>query len=149
MNKQKFRLSDYDGTIREVLESGGEFRIYPSGTSMLPLLRQGLDSVSLVKPSGQLKNNDIAFYIRENGSYVLHRVIKSHDGVYTMCGDNQVTLEKDIDHSRIIGVVSKIFRNDKPFNMKGAGYRIYLLLWRSFFLRRVFFKLRNIFGKRK
>ena len=41
------RLSDYDPLIREVLASGGEFRLYPHGTSMRPLLRQGRDSVSL------------------------------------------------------------------------------------------------------
>ena len=149
MNKQNFKLSDYDAAIREVLESGGEFRIYPSGTSMLPLLRQGKDSVSLIKPSGQLKTNDIAFYMRENGAYILHRVIKNENGIYTMCGDNQIALEKDVDHSRVIGVVNRIFRDDKPLNMNGAGYKLYLFLWRSFFLRRVFFKLRSIFGKRK
>ena len=41
------RISDYESIIREVLSSGGEFRLYPHGTSMLPLLRQGRDSVSL------------------------------------------------------------------------------------------------------
>ena len=35
-------IAEYDGLIREVLASGGEFRLYPHGTSMQPLLRQGL-----------------------------------------------------------------------------------------------------------
>ena len=39
--------SDHEELIREVLASGGEFRLYPHGTSMLPLLRQGIDSVAL------------------------------------------------------------------------------------------------------
>ncbi len=150
MNKQKFNLSEYDETIREVLESGGEFRIYPSGTSMLPLLREGRDSVSLIKPSGQLKKSDIAFYLRENGAYVLHRVVKSENGIYTMCGDNQIALEKGIDHNRVIGVVSRIFRDDKVIDLNSVGYKLYLFLWRCFFIRRVFFKLRHIFtGKQK
>ena len=46
------RLSDYDPLIREVLASGGEFRLYPHGTSMRPLLRQGRDSVSLRREPG-------------------------------------------------------------------------------------------------
>ncbi len=150
MDKQAFKLSEYDETIREVLESGGEFRIYPAGTSMLPLLRQGMDSVSIIKPDGYLKKQDIAFYQRENGAYVLHRVIKSENGVYTMCGDNQIALENGISHDRIIGVVTRVFRGDKTVSRNNTGYRLYLLLWKSFFIRRVFFKLRNIFtGKNK
>lgn len=149
MNKQKFNLSEYDDTIREVLESGGEFRMYPSGTSMLPLLRQGKDSVSLIKPSGMLKRGDIAFYTRDNGAYILHRVVKSDNGSYTMCGDNQILLEKGVDHSHIIGIVNRIFRDDKPFNTNSASYKLYLWLWRCFFIRRVFFKLRKFFCKGK
>lgn len=147
MHKNEFRLSDYDETIRTVLESGGEFRIYPKGTSMLPLIRAGQDSVCLEKPKGDLKRNDIAFYLRDNGEYVLHRVIKAEKGQYTMCGDNQITLEKGIENRHIIGYATKIYRGTKLVTAEKAGYRMYLFLWRSFFIRRVFFKLRHIFGK--
>ena len=44
---EPIRLSEYNALIREVLESNGEFRLYPRGISMLPLLRQGRDSVAL------------------------------------------------------------------------------------------------------
>lgn len=149
MNKEEFRLSDYEDTIRAVLDSGGEFRMYPKGTSMLPLIRAGLDSVCLEKADGNLKRGDIAFYLRDSGEYVLHRVVKAQDGHYTMCGDNQITLEKGLENRHIIGVVTKLYRGEKPLNTKGAGYGLYLFLWRSFFIRRVFFKLRRIFGKDK
>lgn len=149
MNKQTFSLSEYGDTICEVLESGGEFRMYPSGTSMLPLLRQGRDSVSLSKPSGYLNKNDIAFYRRDNGAYILHRVIKSENGVYTMCGDNQVVTEENVGHDSVIGVVTRIFRDDKPYNMNGAESRLYLLIWRSFFIRRVYLKLKFIFNRKQ
>ena len=61
-----FRLADYAGTIREVMDSGGEFTLYPRGTSMLPLIVQGRDSVTLVKAE-EFRTGDIAFYQRENG----------------------------------------------------------------------------------
>lgn len=147
MNKQEFTLSEYEETIRTVLESGGEFRIYPKGTSMLPLIRMGRDSVCLEKPAGNLKRNDIAFYLRDNGEYVLHRVVKAEGGSYVMCGDNQIMLETGIENRHIIGYVTKIYRGEKLITPKKAGYRLYLFLWRSFFVRRVFFKLRHIFGK--
>ncbi len=149
MNKEEFCLSDYEETIRTVLDSGGEFRIYPKGTSMLPLIRAGLDSVCLEKAAGNLKQGDIAFYLRDSGEYVLHRVVKAENGHYSMCGDNQLVLEKGLENRHIIGVVTRLYRGEKLLNTKGSGYRLYLFLWRSFFIRRVFFKLRHIFGKDK
>lgn len=146
---KSFKLSEYDETIRLVLESGGEFRIYPKGTSMLPLIVQGRDSVTLIKPSGELKKGDIAFYLRENGQYVLHRVVKVQNGVYAMCGDNQTEIEHGIENKQIIGVASKIYRGDKLITPKKLSYRLYLFIWRSFFVRRVFFKLRRLKNKIK
>lgn len=140
----QFKLSDYDETIRIVLESGGEFRMYPRGFSMLPLIRQGKDSVILVKPQGDLKKNDIPFYKRDNGTYVLHRVVKAENGNYTVCGDNQTWLETGVNNSHIIGVVSRIYRGDKVITENSPGYKIYLFVWQFFIVRRVFFKLRKL-----
>lgn len=146
-NNDKFKLSEYDETIRVVLESGGEFRLYPRGTSMLPLLRQGTDSVVLVAPSGQLKKNDIPFYLRKNGQYVLHRIVKAENGNYTLCGDNQRILEEGITDNNIIGVVAKIYRGNKLITPDSLSYRMYMFIWQSFFIRRVYFKLRHIKNK--
>ena len=102
--------------LLEVLESGGEFRIYPSGTSMLPLLRQGLDSVSLVKPSSQLKNNDIAFYIRENGN-----VLAYLRAFYADDSKNVVKIGRVLSIKHGIGLGADIMRNamaDIKKNMK-------------------------------
>ena len=149
MNKQTaFKLAEYDETIREVLDSGGAFRIYPRGTSMLPLLREGVDSVMLEKPDDVLKKGDIAFYRRDNGGYVLHRVIKVKGG-YVMCGDNHLMLENGIEQRQIIGRVCAIYRGDKQLSMNGLKYRFYCLLWKSFFIRRVYFRLRSLKNGRK
>ncbi len=143
----QFKLSDYDETIRMVLESGGEFRMFPRGISMLPLIVQQRDSVVLIKPKGDLKKNDIAFYLRDDGHYVLHRVMKAENGKYSMCGDNQHWLEEGIENRHIIGVVSRINRKDKVITDDTLSYRIYLFVWQSFILRRVFFKFRGLFRK--
>lgn len=110
---------------------------------MLPLLREGIDSVLLEKTDSSLKKDDIAFYQRDNGEYVLHRVIKSKDG-YIMCGDNQLTFENGIEQRHIIGRVSEIYRGEKQLPMSGLKYRFYCMLWRSFLIRRVYFRLRRI-----
>lgn len=140
---KEFRLSDYDETIRLVLDSGGEFRLYPKGTSMLPLIVQGRDSVSLVK-SDSYKQGDIAFYLRSDGHYVLHRIIRADNGYFTMCGDNQLVLEEGIVFSQMIGKVKYVHRKDKKIAENDFLYGVYKTLWRSFFIRRVYFFLRRL-----
>lgn len=144
MNSE-FSLLDSEPVIREVTESGGEIRIFPKGTSMLPLLRQGRDSVVLVKAEGELSRGDIPLYKRDDGSYVLHRIVKvEQDGTYTMCGDNQTTLETGIRPEQIIATVSAIYRKDKRVEKSALSYRLYVFLWRSFFIRKVYFKARGL-----
>ncbi|MBQ9946948.1 MAG: S24/S26 family peptidase [Oscillospiraceae bacterium] len=145
MNKKEFSLSEYAEVIEEVLHSGGEFRLYPKGTSMLPLIHQGRDSVSLVRHEGRLKRGDIAFYRRTDGSFVLHRVMRSEETL-TMCGDNQLELEKNVPHSAVIGKVARVFHGEECVS-EGISYRLYVFLWRSFLIRRIFFKLRKILDK--
>lgn len=138
-------MSESEELIREVVESGGEFQLYPRGTSMLPLLRQGKDSVVLVKVPEQIKRGDIPLYRRADGHYVLHRVIRvEKDGTYTMCGDNQTQLERGITRDQMIATVSAISRKEKMRSVRAISYRAYCFLWRSFFIRRVYFKLRRM-----
>lgn len=144
-----FRLADYAGTIREVLDSGGEFTLYPRGTSMLPLIMQGRDSVTLEQPQGALHRGDIAFYQRENGQYVLHRIIGERDGTFTMCGDNQLAPEYGVKPEQIIAKAAYITRKGSKITPRSLPYRLYVLLWRSFFIRRVYFRLRRGFHGEK
>lgn len=143
-----FRLADYAGTIREVMDSGGEFTLYPRGTSMLPLIVQGRDSVTLVKAE-EFRAGDIAFYQRENGQYVLHRVIGERDGAFTMCGDNQLAPEYGVKPEQIIAKAAYITRKGSKITPRSLTYRLYVLLWRSFFIRRAYFRLRRGFHGEK
>ena len=85
-------LNELYPLIKEVIESGGEFKFYPRGISMEPLLHQGDDSVVL-GAADSIKTGDVVFYKRDNGSYVLHRIMEKFGGTYTMCGDHQNALE--------------------------------------------------------
>jgi len=130
-------LSDYDELIREVLASGGEFRIYPRGTSMLPLIRQGKDSVALRTLDRPPRKFDILFYQRADGSYVLHRVKAVGPEGMTLWGDNQHRLERGVTQDQIIGYAAKVFRGDREVNCQGLAYRAYLWLWQFWLLRRL------------
>ena len=134
MNNMEYSLADAIDAIQEVLDHEGEFRLYPKGRSMLPLIRQGKDSVLLKKRIGNtdapLKKKEIAFYRRDNGQFVLHRVMRiEKDGSYTMCGDNQLYLEKNVRADQVIAYVSGIYKKDRLLPLMSLRYRIYVVAW--------------------
>lgn len=122
----EFSLDQYIPLICEVIGDGGEFRLYPRGTSMLPLLRQGRDSVALVKPTEKLKRGDILLYQRTSGQYVLHRVVRvRRDGTLWFSGDNHMTVEKGIDRRQVIALTTAVFRGEKRKESAAFGMRFY------------------------
>ena len=115
--------------IREQLAAGGSVRFGPHGTSMLPMIRQGIDSVTLSPVSGELKKYDLPFYRRDNGQYVLHRILKAKDGVYTCIGDNQFAYEKGIRQDQIIAYVTSFHRGDREIKVTSLSYKLYCRFW--------------------
>ena len=134
-------LADYIGLIREVLDSGGEFRLYPHGTSMLPLIRQGRDSVALRALEREPQKLDILFYRRDDGSYVLHRVKEVTADGLTLWGDNQTMLEHGVRCDQIIGYAARVFRAEHELDCGGLPYRTYLWLWQFKVIRRIYLRL--------
>ena len=161
MNNEDVYLADAIEVIEEILGGGGEFRMYPRGVSMMPLIVQGKDSVVLKRRVNKeirpVNKHDIAFYRRDSGQFVLHRVMRiSRNGNYTMCGDNQVALEKNIRPDQIIGYVDRIYKEDKLLSFNSIRYKIYVLFWTfmpyrhviRFFERGFRFIKRKLFGKK-
>ncbi len=122
-------IAEYDSLIREVLATGGEFRLYPHGTSMLPLLRQGVDSVALRKLDRPARKFDILFYQRQDGSYILHRVKEVTKDGLVLWGDNHTMLEYGVRDDMIIGYAARIFRGETELDCQSFRYRLYLWLW--------------------
>ena len=147
MNKP-IQLSVYDGLIRVVLASGGQFRLYPRGTSMLPLLRQGRDSVALRRVDSPIRKNDILFYQRPDGSFVLHRVRAVTPEGLTLMGDNQTVPERGVSPDWVIGRVTRIFRDDKEVICDGLRYSLYRKLWQFTILRGLLLKLYHLSERR-
>ena len=145
---EPIHLSDYEDLIREVLASGGEFRLYPHGISMLPLLRQGRDSVSLRQVDSPIRKGDILFYQRPDGSFVLHRVRAVKPDGLTMIGDNQTLPERGVSPDWVIGRVTRIFRDDKEVICDGLRYRLYRKLWQFTILRGLLLKLYHLSERR-
>lgn len=130
MNSKQVSLSQMYEVMREMLESGGSVNFNPRGTSMLPTLMSDGDRVVIVKPKEMLKKYDLPLYIRDDGSFVLHRIVRRpENGTYTMCGDNQWVLEKGVRHDQIVGVVTSLQRKGKIISAESTLYKIYVRLW--------------------
>lgn len=114
--------------IREALSNGASVRIRPRGTSMLPMLREETDSVVLSPVDVPLKKYDLPLYCRDNGKYVLHRIIEAGE-TYTCMGDNQFQPERGIRRDQMIAVVTAFYRGDRKIDVASSRYRLYCWLW--------------------
>lgn len=123
---EKIHFKDIEHIIRETLDMGKTFKISPNGVSMLPLIVQGRDSVYIKRPEGRLNKYDIAFFKRDSGEFILHRVIKVKKDSYVFCGDNQWIVEKGIKDKNIIGVVCKLECDGKTILPDDADYMDYV-----------------------
>ena len=121
-------LEDLMPLIREQLEAGRQVRFSPRGVSMLPMLRQGIDSVLLSPAPQGLRKFDLPLYRRENGAYILHRVVEVGE-TYTCIGDNQFQPERGVKHEQIIAVVTEFYRGSRRISVTHPGYRIYCGIW--------------------
>lgn len=148
-SKQFVRLEALIPIIRECLDGGQTVSFSPRGVSMLPMLRQGMDTVELAEIRGRLKKYDLPLYQRENGQYVLHRIVKAGE-TYTCVGDNQFLLEPGLRQEQMIAVVTAFTRDGKRIEVSNAGYQLYCRFWHySRPIRRVWRKIRSLLGRIK
>ncbi len=132
-------LAELLPVMSEQLAAGKEVCFAPKGTSMLPMLRQGLDSVVLKKPPAQLEKYDLPLYRRADGAFVLHRVVGQDRDGYITCGDNQIQREHGVRHSQVIGVVTGYYRGEEYISCQTPRYKLYCRrrVRRQFWLGRV------------
>ena len=126
-NKQA-RLEDWMPLIRETLAAGQSVEFSPRGTSMLPMLRQGVDRVILSPLPERLKKYDLPLYQRENGQYVLHRILQVGETV-TCMGDNQIDPETGLRESQMIGLVTAFYRGKRKITVTDWRYWLYCRVW--------------------
>lgn len=154
-NAKTISNEELAGLMQEVFAQGGMFRFLPTGTSMQPMLYERRDAVLLCSPEKRPpKKYDVVLYRRENGQYVLHRIVGGGREGYLLCGDHQYGLERNIREEQIIGVLARFERKGRQVSVDSLPYRWYAAAWTALRpIRRiassVFHKLRRFFhGKR-
>lgn len=129
-------------SFEEILQQQGKLVYTNVGISMMPLLRQRRDLLIIApKPEGRLRMWDVPLYRRDNGQYIMHRVLWVRRNDYVMCGDNQWTLEFGVTDRNIIGVLEAVNRDGKLLQVRPTAehprislrYRAYVFLWCFFF----------------
>jgi len=115
--------------IRERLSAGQRIRYLPfRGVSMLPMLRQGKDSVELAPLPGKLKKYDLPVYQYSSGKVVMHRVVAVKDDCYICLGDNTYSYE-EIHPEQLIALVSAFKRGERRIGVDAWHYRLYCRVW--------------------
>lgn len=123
--------------FREQWDKGASVRFSPRGTSMLPMLRQGVDTVTLSPLPAELKKYDLPLYRTAEGKYVLHRIVRVEGERYTCMGDNLFVPEPGLGREQMLALVTAFTRGTKEHRVTEPGYRLYCCLWhRSRPLRR-------------
>jgi hypothetical protein len=123
-------MSELSPLIVGLIDSGTDVSFTVIGDSMQPLVYHCRDSVILTRCDPEtLKKGQITLYIRPNGKYVLHRIVKVKDKTFNMCGDHQYTVEKNVKKTAVLCVVKGFTRNGKTHSCDEFFYKLYSDLW--------------------
>lgn len=114
--------------LKAQLSEGKSFGLSFRGISMRPMLEQGRDTVEFSPLPKKLKKYDLPLYQREDGQYVMHRIVRV-DEAYGCMGDRQFELEYPVRHDQMIAVVSSFVRKGKRYSVADWRYRLYCRIW--------------------
>lgn len=142
MNK-KIEFNTVRPFIDEKFNKNEAFVFKPNGISMLPFIKGGKTNVEIKKYEGGAKKFDVVFYVRDDGKYVMHRIISVKNGFYRICGDNQCRLE-DVKDECIFATVTKVDGK----STRGGFFYLHTLWLRRLIIRTVRY-VRRHFEKNK
>ena len=133
--------------IRLQLKERGRASLTVTGDSMYPMLINCRDQVELIPVSYQQKEKDVILYRRDNGRYILHRIVALTRDGYICCGDNQSEKEY-VRHDQLLAVVDGFTRNGKCYTLRNPSYQLYAAVWVGLFpIRRYLLALRRCLGR--
>ena len=136
--------------FEDIIDRDGRLIYTNVGDSMMPLIRQDRDLLIIEKPDGRLKKYDVPLYKRDNGQYVLHRILKVREDDYVICGDNRYVKEYGINDRHIIGVLKAVVRDGREIPVTDRKYRFYVHLWCDLFpIRALILRVKRLPGQIK
>lgn len=139
MNKLGTR--EYIDILRTVIDEGKEVNMRVLGSSMAPFVVHERDTIYFKRPERKLKKGDIAFFQRNNGQYVVHRIYKIKGDEYYFVGDNQTLIEGPIEKGQIFAIVTRVIRKGKEIRPGDFWWLFFQKIWINMIpLRRITIK---------
>lgn len=133
MEKIKTRQVDtqeYVSVLRELVEQGHSVSMMVSGSSMNPFLCHHRDVIYFEKPDRALKAGDMVFYRRENGQYVMHRIVRAgKNGEFDLIGDAQTSIEHGVKRDQIFALVTKVKRKGQEIVPGDFRWFFFARIW--------------------
>ena len=136
--------------IKEIFDNNSIACIAVTGMSMYPFLREKIDSVELSPPDFKgMNRGDIVLIRREDGEYVLHRVVRKNRDHFYIAGDAQQLIEGPLHRDQLVAVVTSVRRREKKIKCNNFIWRLLSSIWtlllplRRFIIKSYIF-LRNI-----
>lgn len=137
--------------MTEKLAAGGTVSFSPRGESMLPMLREEGDTVTLIKPPKRIGRGAVALFASEykgERRYVLHRLVARNGEDYIFCGDKRKVCDPPAARGDIIGVVAGYESRGKKRSVRSLTYRLYSLWMVATYRHRdAAFKIQNFAGR--
>ena len=132
----------YVSMLRDLVNEGKECRLLISGSSMAPFLVHERDSIIFSKPDRELRRGDMVFYQRDNGQFVMHRILHvKPEGLYII-GDAQTEVEGPVKPEQVFARVTKVNRKGKWIGPGNFWWWFFSTVWlRLFPVRRLILKL--------
>ncbi|MBE7046554.1 MAG: hypothetical protein E7396_03965 [Ruminococcaceae bacterium] len=129
MDKQKIAsIYSISELFTDTLKSGGRVKLPVKGVSMYPLIRPARD-YALIEKSDSYRKYDIIFYQRQDGSYILHRIVGEDKTGFILAGDSETEKESGVSSEQILAKATYIIRRGKEINVNSFLYKVYSRLW--------------------
>ncbi|MBP3918266.1 MAG: S24/S26 family peptidase [Clostridia bacterium] len=122
-------MKDETAVIAAQLRAGKTVVTSTRGVSMEPLLHEDKTLVTLQPVQRTLCVGELPIFLRNDGKYVIHRIIEVHDAYYRTRGDNCLSSET-VPHTSVLGVVTEIYRNGSYLKVTDKKYLLYVWIWR-------------------
>lgn len=131
MNRVKYIPNDVLlPQVRKLLQSGKHVTISVRGSSMLPFITGGRDSVMLER-CAEPKTGDILLCEIREGEFVLHRAISVKNGKIVLMGDGRLEGTEICGLENVAGKVVRIIRpGGKDIWCDSRSARFYSRIWR-------------------
>ena len=129
-NRRIVDIYTYMPVVKEILSQGKETSVTITGNSMSPFLIHGRDEILISPPEGNWKKGDMAFFVRDNGQYVMHRICKvDKNGDCFFVGDAQQLIEGPIKENQIFGKITKVKRKGKWIGPEDFWWKFFAHIW--------------------